>query len=678
MASGPGLLHPLPTLYTRRCNAPGSRAWKDFMLAVIRAFAKSWVAAVLIGLLIVSFAVFGVSDVFRTRAKNEVVHAGNRSVTTEAFRAEFDRAKQNLEQQNGQQISNELAVENRFDARVLEMLADREAMAALIEKIGLRPADALITREIQKIPAFFDQVSGRFDKRLYEEALARNKLTAPQFEQSVRDEIAQSHLAAGLVDGLRPPRAFGALAVVFAQESRDLAVFNVGPGAVEAPKPPTDAQLTEFMKANSERLMRPEFRVLSVVRFSSAQFAGQVKVTEADIRKQFDFRKDSLNRPETRSLVQIPAKDANSARGLADRLGKGEDAAAVARSAGVDPVLYADKPRTAVVDAKVGEAAFGMASGEVRVVQGDLGLAVVKVTGITPGRVVTLEEARPMLEAEARKTVAAEKVYEISQAYDDAHAGGANLDEAAAKAGVPVTTLGPVAEQGFDPTGRPVTGLSARLVQTAFRLPEGGESQIEDEGQGESFVVRVDKIIPRALPPLAEIRQPLARAWMSQEMARRLRAKADELAGRVRKGEDLAAVAASIGARPERVPGLTRQGAGQGGPLSQEGFAQAFSAGKGGVFVAQAANAFALVVGKVDAITPPAVADNARAVEQVRPQLGMTLFEEIGARMPRYARAILKVRTDPALARQTLGVEPPKTDGAKDGAAKGGKEAAGK
>jgi peptidyl-prolyl cis-trans isomerase D len=648
------------------------------MLAVIRAFAKSWVAAVLIGLLIVSFAVFGVGDVFQTRAKNEVVQAGARSITPAEFRAEWDRAKQNVEQQSGQQISNELAVENRLDVRILEMLADREAMAALIEKIGIRPADALVTREIQQIPAFFDPISGRFDKRLYQEALGRANLTPARFERSVRDDIAQAHLASGVVDGLRPPRAYGALAVIFAQEARDISVFAVGPAAVTPPSPPTDAQLTEFMKANSERLMRPEFRVLSVVRFSSAQVAGQVKVTEADIRKQFDFRKDSLNRPETRSLVQVPARDANIAGGLADRLGKGEDAAAVARSAGVDPVLYADKPRTAVVDAKVAEAAFGMANGEVRVVQGDLGLAVVKVTAVTPGRVVTLEEARPMLEVEARKTAAAEKVYEISQTYDDAHAGGANLDEAAAKAGVPVTTLGPVAEQGFDQTGRPVAGLSPRLVQTAFRLPEGGESQIEEEARGESFVVRVDKIIPRALPPLAEVRQPLVRAWMSQEMARRLRAKADELAGRVRKGEDLAAVAAGIGARPERIPGLTRQGAGQGGPLSQEGFAQAFNAGKGGVFVAQAANAFALVVGKVDAITPPAVADNARAVEQVRPQLGMTLFEEIGARMPRYARAVLKVRTDPDLARQTLGVEPPKPGAEKAGEAKGGKEAAGK
>ena len=205
------------------------------MLAVIRAFAKSWVAALLIGVLIVSFAVWGVSDVFKTRAHNEVVHAGGRSLTPAEFRTEWDRAKANLERQSGQPISNELAVENRYDSRVLEMLADRESMAALVDKIGLKPADSLITREIQRIPAFFDQVSGRFDKRLYQEALARNNLTAPAFEQSVRDDIAQSHMAAGLVDGLRPPRAYGALAVVFAQEARDVSAFAVGPPAVEPP-----------------------------------------------------------------------------------------------------------------------------------------------------------------------------------------------------------------------------------------------------------------------------------------------------------------------------------------------------------------------------------------------------------------------------------------------------------
>ncbi|MFN7304712.1 MAG: SurA N-terminal domain-containing protein [Phenylobacterium sp.] len=632
------------------------------MITLIRAFARSWVALLLIGLLIISFAVFGVGDVFRTPVPTEVVKAGNRTVSVETFRSEWDRTRQNLQVQTGQQITNELAVQERLDVRLLQSLADRQAVAALIERIGLRPSDALITAEIQKIPAFFDQLSGRFDRRLYQDALARNKMTPAMFEQSIRDDIAQSHLASGLVDGLRPPRAYGALAVVFAQESRDVLAFNVGPAAVEAPRPPSDSQLTEFMKANSEQLMRPEFRVLSVVRFSSAQVAGQVKITEADVRRQFEFRKDALNRPETRSLIQIPARDAGVARGLADRLGKGEDPAAVARSAGVEPVIYTDKPRSAVVDEKVAEAAFAMAQGEVRIVQGDLGVAVLRVTGITPGRNVTLDEIRPMLEAEARKTAAAEKVYALSQAYDDAHAGGATLNEAAAKAGVTVLTVGPVAEQGFDPTGRPVAGLSPRLIETAFRLPQGGESQIEEETQGESFVVRVDRIIPRALPPLDEVRQPLARAWMNQEMAKRVRAKGESLAEQVRKGQDIAAVAASIGARPARLAGLTRQGAGQGGPLSQEGFGAAFQATKGGVFVAANPAAFAVTVGRVETITPPAVADNARSVEDVRPQLGMAIFEELGAELPRYARSVLKVETSLELARQALGVEAPKTE----------------
>ncbi|MCA3719549.1 peptidylprolyl isomerase [Phenylobacterium sp.] len=632
------------------------------MITLIRAFARSWVALLLIGLLIISFAVFGVGDVFRTPVPTEVVKAGNRTVSVETFRSEWDRTRQNLQEQTGQQITNELAVQERLDVRLLQSLADRQAVAALIERIGLRPSDALITAEIQKIPAFFDQLSGRFDRRLYQDALARNKMTPAMFEQSIRDDIAQSHLASGLVDGLRPPRAYGALAVVFAQESRDVLAFNVGPAAVEAPRPPSDSQLTEFMKANSEQLMRPEFRVLSVVRFSSAQVAGQVKITEADVRRQFEFRKDALNRPETRSLIQIPARDAGVARGLADRLGKGEDPAAVARSAGVEPVIYTDKPRSAVVDEKVAEAAFAMAQGEVRIVQGDLGVAVLRVTGITPGRNVTLDEIRPMLEAEARKTAAAEKVYALSQAYDDAHAGGATLNEAAAKAGVTVLTVGPVAEQGFDPTGRPVAGLSPRLIETAFRLPQGGESQIEEETQGESFVVRVDRIIPRALPPLDEVRQPLARAWMNQEMAKRVRAKGESLAEQVRKGQDIAAVAASIGARPARLAGLTRQGAGQGGPLSQEGFGAAFQATKGGVFVAANPAAFAVTVGRVETITPPAVADNARSVEDVRPQLGMAIFEELGAELPRYARSVLKVETSLELARQALGVEAPKTE----------------
>src|SRR5262249_40906917 len=155
---------------------------------------------------------------------------------------------------------------------------------------------------------------------------------------------------------------------------------------------------------------------------------------------------------------------------VAARLQKGEQPAVVAKSLGVDAISYDGKPQSAIADHKLAAAAFRLQAGEIGVVPGDLGLAVVKVDSITPGRGVTFEQARPALEAELRKDAAGEKVYALTQAYDDAHQKGANLAEAAKKAGVAATTLGPVTKDGRDQQGQPIAGLNQKLMDTAFGL----------------------------------------------------------------------------------------------------------------------------------------------------------------------------------------------------------------
>jgi peptidyl-prolyl cis-trans isomerase D len=385
---------------------------------------------------------------------------------------------------------------------------------------------------------------------------------------------------------------------------------------------------------------------------------ANLPVTDADIQKQFDFRKDTLNKPELRTLVQIPGKDAKTAQAVAARLAKGEDPSAIAKSIGVEAIFYADKPKSAVADPKVGAAAFGMAQGAVQVVQGDLGPAVVKVDKITPGHTATLAEVRPMLEAEARKTAAAEKVYEISQKYDDAHAGGASLAEAAQKAGVPTMTVGPVSEQGGDPQGQRAANVTQKLVQVAFALPQGGESEIEDEGNGESFAVKVEKIIPKALPTLDEVRPKLTQVWMAREMAKRLTTKADELAAELKKGKSLEAVAATVGAPVAHVAALDRQNAGQNKELSQDALVKAFGAKTGDIFTAENAKAFGVIVAKLEAIHAPDPVAIARGAENARPQITAAIFREIGVDARKSARATIKPKIYPNVARQALGLEP--------------------
>lgn len=638
------------------------------MLASIRKFAKSWVAAILIGLLIVAFAIVGTNDLFKGNFSNAVIKAGSRSVSPAEFKQEFDNARKNAERQVGQPVTVEMAVERGLDRQLLQELATRDAFGEMLHKIGIRPSDTLIAAEMRKIPAFFDQISGRFDEMLFRQRLAENGLTEEKFTTMMRDDIAQGHLVSSIVNGLRTPRAYSALGAVLNGEARDVGYFTVDPASVPQPALPTDAQLTQFMKENAAQLTRPELRVLTVVSFNPAQVSANLPIDPAELQKRYDFRKDTLSQPETRSLVQIPVKDAAAGQAVAARLNKGEDPAAVAKSLGVEAISYVDKPRSAVADPRVGQAAFALPAGTVSApIQGSVGYAVVKVTKVTPGRTVTLEEIRPQLEAELRKDAAAEKVYELTQAYEEAHSSGASLTEAAKKAGVPVFTIGPVTAQGATAQNQPAPGVTPKLLTTAFELTQGQESDVQEAGDGSYYAVRVDKILPKSMPPLAEVKPQLTRVWMIREMVKRLQARADQLAARVKAGESLEKVAASAGSKVTRVASIDRQNAGQNTALSRDGLVKAFNAKPGEVFTAENTS-FGLIVAKLEAVRAPNGAAVARLVEDSRPQVTMGLFRELGEAARAAARKDVKVAVNPEKARAALGLAPD-TDAAK-GAAK--------
>jgi len=627
------------------------------MLAAVRNFAKSWPAKILMAVLAVSFIGWGVNQGGSSIvAGDQVVKVGSRTVTSPEFRREYDNYKKRLEEQSGQPITTEMAQANNLDATVLNGVATRESLSELLSRVGIRPGDKLVLDQIEKIPAFFDPISGRFDKKTFQQRLGENGLTPERFDAVLRDEMAAQHWAVAIQNGLSVPRAYGALASVFALESRDLAYVVLGPNAVPQPAAPTDAQLTAFINENKAQLTLPEMRVLTVVPFTP-QSAGAVAATApidpAELQKRYQFRKDTLSKPETRTIVQIPVKDQAAAQQATTRVRRGEAPAAVAKALGVDAVTFEERPLSAISDRKVGQAAFRMQAGEVATVQGDLGLAVVKVVSVTVGREVTLEEARPMLEAEIRKDMVAEKVYAQTQAYDDAHQAGSNLADAAQKAGVPATTVGPITAEGVDQQGRQLQGFPPKILETAFALPAGGESEVTELGEGAYFAVRVERIVAAHVPPLAEIRPMITQAWMQREIVKALEARAEAIKARVEKGETLEAAS---GVLVSRVPGLTRQTAQTQQALGREVLGRTFASKAGEVWTARAPNGIA--IGRVETVRTDAGPTAARLAEENRAQLAQAVFREMGEAAQVYARAKMKAKTDPARARDAVGFEP--------------------
>ena len=394
-------------------------------------------------------------------------------------------------------------------------------------------------------------------------------------------------------------------------------------------------------------------------------------VDPAQVQKTFDFRKDTLGAPETRSLVQIVAPDAKAAAVIAQRLSKGEQPAVVAGAYGAGPVIISDKPRSALPDRKVAEAAFALAAGQVSApITGDLGVSVIKVTKITPGSTATLESVRPAIEAELRAQNAQAKAYEQTQAYQDAHDAGADLVAAAGKAGAMVITTAPITAQGADETGQPIPGLTPDILKTAFALSGGGESELIEIGKGEYYAVKAEKVIAAALPPLAEIRPQLAQVWLQNEMTERLRAKAQALAAEVKKGKSLESVAAASGSRVQRVPGISRQNAQQNQGLGRDLLVATFGAKPGEVFTARAGQG-AYVVAQLEKVTPGKTVDMALITQALQQQTDAGMMRDLGEAARTAARTKLKTTVNLTLARQALGVD---TDAlAKAEAAKSGK-----
>ena len=645
------------------------------MMAFFRALVKSWVARVLLGLLIVSFAVWGVQDAFHGRISDSVVTAGQRTISSAEFKRIFDAQVRNAQKQSGQALTAQDAVNAGLDRRLLADLADSEAVAEVIRRAGVGASNALLVAELRKIPAFFNQVSGAFDEQAYQAVLAENQLTPTDFEKGLRDQLAEDHFSSGMVAGFRAPRTYAALLASVDQEQRALSYFVLDARKAPTPAKPTDAELTKFMKENDSRLRRPEFRAISLVRFSAQALAQTMTADPAEVKKRFDYAKDKLSTPETRAFVQIPVKDQAQAQVVAARLGKGEDPAAVATSVGVKPIVYADAAKGGVADAKVADAAFALKAGEVSgPVQGEFGLAVVKVSKITPPHQATLEEVRSQIEPEVKLEAAQEKVYDQVQKYDDAHSSGAPLVQAAKTAGVQVYPLGPMTADGrLMATGQPVTGLNKQMLDKAFSMSEGEETDVIDLGKGEYYAMRVDKVTPSALPSLDEIRGPLTQAYMTQALVTALQKRAEDLAARVTKGESLDKVAASAGAKVERIPDLSRSNATQHQDLGRDLLTKAFAAKRGDVFVGGVQTGAA--VAKLDAIRPGDTTEVAKAAEQMRPQMSVSMVQsELGEMLRNAARSTVKPRVDEARARQIIGVQPepgtPGATGASDTAAK--------
>lgn len=514
------------------------------MLRQMRSFTRSWIAYVLLFVLAVAFAIWGVNDVFSGTGSRNVAQVGGAAITPAQLSRELDIELRNI-RANGGSLSQQDAVNEGMHRALLERLIARQALTNYAEKIGVHASNAQVAEYIRTMAPTQNPVTGTFDEAAYDNLLRQLRFTRPEFEHEIRGDLTRQMALEALAIGVRTPSSFGAIALAYDGESRVVSIAQAPMSLVGAVPAPNDAQLQAFWEESQEMLRVPEFRALTLVYARPADFLARVDVPEARLREEFEARRAALTQPERRSYVRLSAQTEEQANDAAARINRGETPDAVATALSLQITRGDNQTRAEVPDARVAEAVFAAPARQARAVRGQLAAwVVVRVETITAPVAPNLAAIHDELRDAIAHDEAAELLNTAVSGFEDARSGGASIVEAARQNGLTVVSVAAVEAGGRDPNGAPVAALQDQqeLLRTAFQTPEGEASDFMPVGDAD-VIVSVDGITPARVRALDEVRADLTQAWIQRERGRRLREMTDEMIAAVRGGQSFAAAA---------------------------------------------------------------------------------------------------------------------------------------
>ena len=577
------------------------------MLQKLREKTSGWIATVILGLLAIPFAFFGVDQYMSQRvetwaAKVEAPPSWwsaapswwpasmlwrHEEIGADQFRERYEQARQQARQQQGEAFDARAfeSVDNK--RQILDQLIDERVLKMASAGAGIVVSDALVRETIQGVEAF--QVDGKFNPERYQLALASQfpARTPRQFEDLVREGLQQSLLPTRLGESaFATPGELDRLLKLLG-EKRDVSYV-----VLPRPTPDTGAvsgtEIAKWYRDHPQRYRAPETVAIEYVEIDAASLPP-VATDEATLRQRYEREKARFAAAEQRLASHILVKVEEGASATAQKAAEqkaarlaeqakapGADFAALARANSDDTGSKAAGGDLGWVEKGVmvpafEQALFAMQPNEIRgPVKTEFGWHVIQLRDSKAGQQVAFEQVRDEL---AREQVEADRERAFNELtgklVDLVYKNPTALTPAAREVGLPVQTLGPFARGN-------ATGIAANpaLLRAAFSetlVQDGTVSDPIEIEPNHSVLIRVTEHHPERARPLAQVRDQVIAEIRADRAARAATAAADALLAKLRAGEPLQAVAAARQLVATDVPGVPR-----GAPMPDPAAAEAY------------------------------------------------------------------------------------------------------
>jgi peptidyl-prolyl cis-trans isomerase D len=548
------------------------------MLDTLRSGAKSWISKLLIGLLVISFAIWGISGDLLNVGGDQVATVGDRKISIvdfdNAYRRELDTIGRNI----GRPLSTVEGASLGIPAQVLGRMIAEAALNETAESYNIGVSDQELVRLIQEAPAF-QAPGGGFDRAQLARVLQANGLTEDAFVAERRLLEERRQIADAISGGLATPAAMLEAFNQHANEERSVDYVEFGADQAGDIPAPTDSELATYFEANKDTFRAPEYRKVALLSLTPERLARPDEVSEDDVRQEYQASGDRFGEPERRRILQLPLPDAAAVEAVRTALSEGKtfDDILAERGLAETQVELGNMARTELLDPAIAEAAFALAEGQTSdIVEGRLTSVLLKVAEITEAHQSPVEEVAPELRKEIALRQAQREVLDLHDEIEDARAGGATLQEVAERFSLTLDTPAAFDSAGKDEAGNAVELPDANdLISDVFESDVGIEADMLQLGRDGFLWFEVREVVPARDRTLDEVRQQVVDAWTAQQRTERLDALASSIVEEVRGGKSLQDVATERGLTVASASGIKRNGAN--GPLPASAIPAVFS-----------------------------------------------------------------------------------------------------
>lgn len=424
------------------------------MLEVIRAHSKGWMAKLILTLITVPFALFGIDAYLKDAgAGASVAKVDGATISIQEYRNAMQSLRDRLQKENPKDIG---ALDSpEVKQSVLDRLINTRLLNAEVAHSNFKVTNEQLAQFITSLPEF--QQGGKFSQEVYDKLLSQNQMTPSQFENKMRGEMLLQQARDGV-----PGLAFSAPAVENAvlsieHQQREVSVAEIKTADFISQVKVDPSEVQAYYNKHKDKFKVPEQVKLEFVMMSANTLIPKMQTTEEEAKKFYDENASKFEGNEQRhaSHILIGVSATASPEAKAEAKKKAEQVLAEVKK---NPAKFAElakkysqDPGSAEKGGDLGtfgrgsmvkpfeDAVFAMKPGDISgLVQSDFGYHIIKLNEIA-GQGQGYDALKPQIRAELMYQKALAKFSEQAEAFSAmVYEQSTSLQPAADAYGIPI------------------------------------------------------------------------------------------------------------------------------------------------------------------------------------------------------------------------------------------------